>query len=253
MSEILQNLRTDLAEYLGYRLTQTMEVIGDQAKQQWDYECPETIYERNDFYMQTEHYLGECTDWHDRDEILRQWSATLINAAKSHDFGLWTNVMDYGSGIATHSLALAEANKTVNIMLADFDCPAMKFAKWKAEKYGLDIDAHIFDPLVAVQPIPRLFDCIICTDVIGHSTNPYKMLLEILTHTRYVFWNSDFRVFPNDRYPMHCTKPPVWDWLWDNTTINAAPFLYKSFLYRRTIQEVVDALDLPERLNWIDI
>jgi len=254
VNKILQNLRADLEEYLGSPLTQAMEVFGDRAGRQWDYESPETIYERNDFYMRTEHYLGECTDWHGRDTVLQQWGETLISAALDANLGPpWTSVMDYGSGIATHSLVLAESSDAVRVTLSDFLCPAMEFAGWKVEKYGLDVDFHIFDPLVSVQTVPQLFDCIICTDVIGHSSNPYKMLLEILTHARYVLWNSDFRVSPSDRYPMHCVKPSMWDWLWNNSTINVGPFLYRSFLYEKTIQEVVDALDLTERLDWIDI
>lgn len=255
-SIILDNLRTDLAEYLGvpYGLANktTMEVAGDKAKKDWEFYDPlhsqvhDNPYEAvNEFYMRTRHYLAECTDWHDRDNTVRHWTETLVKHAKELR---WESVLDYGAGIATHSLVLAEQTG-LEVVIADFDCPAMQFALWKAEKYQLPVTFITFDPTLPVQPVDKPYDCIICTDVVGHSLYPYDLLAEVLTHCRYTLWNSDFRVSSTDRYPMHQEKPRMWDKTWTSATVPIAPFLFHSLAFGHNAKTLAERWKLIERLN----
>lgn len=246
MSKIIKFMRQDLARYLNLPYgvaNQPMELIGDLAKTQWEKLAPRSPQEQNQFYVKTYHYLRECSDWHDRDTTVRRWNDTLLEYAKKLN---WQSVLDYGAGIATHSLVLAEESDIKRVVIADFNCPAMSFAAWKADRYNLRrVQWRLFDPDLAVQPVTNNYDCIICTDVIGHSTRPYAMLAEIMTHTTYVLWNSDFRVSTGDRYPMHHSKPKNWDRVWGATTFPIASFLFKS---RVTGQDAKGLVEKWERL-----
>jgi len=244
MSKIIKFMRQDLAKYLNLPYgvaNQPMELIGDLAKAQWNKLAPRSPQEENQFYLKTHHYLRECTDWHDRDATVRKWNDTLLEYAEKLN---WQLVLDYGAGIATHSLVLAEEGNVKTVVIADFDCPALSFAAWKADRYDLrGIRWRLFDPNLVVQPVVNNYDCIICTDVIGHSTRPYAMLAEIMTHTTYTLWNSDFRVSGSDRYPMHHPKPRHWDKIWKSVTDSIAPFLFRSRVKGQDAKELAEKLE----------
>jgi SAM-dependent methyltransferase len=238
MSKVLKFLRSDLAEYLQLPYgvaNKQMEVVGEFAKQEWEALNPRSPQQENQFYLKTMHYLQECTDWHDRDRTVRKWNDLLLEYAEKEQ---WESVLDYGCGIATHSLVLAEDSNVGTVVLADFNNPAINYASWKAHKYELQdkVQFLMFNPDLAVQPVPIPFDCIICTDVIGHSAYPYRMLAEVLTHCKWTLWNSDFRASPDDRYPMHHRKPPGWDRVWEMATFPVEPFLLKSRIFGQDAQ-----------------
>jgi len=240
MSEIVKNLRYDLAEYLRLPYgvaNRPMELIGELAKEEWNNLNPRNPQEENFFYLHTQHYLQECSDWHDRDATVRKWNDTLLEYADKLN---WQYVLDYGAGIATPALVLAEESDVETIVIADFDCPALNFAAWKAHKYGLEHRTiwRVFDTDLVVQPVENQYDCIICTDVIGHSNAPYAMLAEIMTHTTYVLWNGDFRVSNADRYPMHHTKPRGWDGVWGLVAQPVASFLFNSKVTGQSVDEL---------------
>jgi len=247
MSKIIKFMRQDLAEYLNLPYgvaNRPMELIGDLAKEEWNRLSPQTPEEENQFYLKTQHYLQECSDWHDRDATVRRWNDTLLEYAERFD---WQSILDYGAGIATHSLVLAEESDVKTVVIADFNCPAMAFAAWKVNKYklGPKVQWRLFDPSLIVQPVVNNYDCIICTDVIGHSNAPYAMLAEIMTHSTYALWNSDFRVSGNDRYPMHHLRPRYWDKVWKLVAQPIVPFLFKS---RITGQDAKELAEKWERL-----
>lgn len=233
MSKIIKFMRRDLAEYLNLPYgvaNRPMELIGDLAKEEWNRLSPRSPQEQNQFYAKTQHYIQECTDWHDRDTTVRRWNDTLLEYAERLN---WQSVLDYGAGIATHSLVLAEESNVKTVVIADFNCPALSFAAWKANKYELEpkVQWRLFDSNLVVQPVVNHYDCIICTDVIGHSARPYAMFAEIMTKCTYILWNSDFRVSTADRYPMHHPKPRHWDRIWEQATFPVASFLFKSRLF----------------------
>lgn len=235
---MLKFLRSDLAEYLQLPYSvanKPMDLIGDLARDKWNSINPQSPQDENQFYLQTKHYLQECTDWHDKDRTVRKWNDTLIKYTEKEN---WRTVLDYGCGIATHSLVLAEESNINTVVLADFNNPAINYASWKVAKYRLEdkVKFFIFEPSIAVQPVPANFDCIICTDVIGHSTQPYRMLAEILTHCKWTLWNSDFRVSMTDRYPMHHMKPSNWDMVWNMAVTPVEPFLFKSRVFEQDAQ-----------------
>ena len=234
-------MRRDLAKYLNLPYgvaNQPMELIGDLAKTQWNKLAPSNPQEENEFYVKTYHYLRECTNWHDRDTTVRKWNDTLLEYSERLN---WQSVLDYGAGIATHSLVLAEMSNVKTIIIADFNCPAMSFAAWKVDKYQLQgVQWRLFDPGLVVQPVLQDYDCIICTDVIGHSNAPYAMLAEIMTHSTYVLWNSDFRVSSGDRYPMHHVKPRHWDRIWESVAEPVASFLFESRVAGRDAKMLVE-------------
>jgi len=242
MSRIAKFLKCDLAEYLNLPYgvaNRPMELIGDLAKAEWNKLSPRSPQEENQFYAKTHHYLQECSDWHDRDTTVRRWNDTLLEYAQRLN---WQSVLDYGAGIATHSLVLAEESDVKTIVIADFNCPALSFAAWKADKYQLaqKVQWRLFDPNLVVQPVLFDYDCIICTDVIGHSTQPFRMFAEIMTHCEYTLWNSDFRVSSADRYPMHHPKPSNWDVVWELATQPVASFLFKSRLFGQDAKVLVE-------------
>ena len=80
-------------------------------------------------------------------------------------------ILDYGCGVATHSIACAQLGCESHIM--DISTIMLQVASSRFERRNLNYTAHLKN-----QTIPyNYFDTIICTDVIEHVPNPNNMLM----------------------------------------------------------------------------
>lgn len=111
---------------------------------------------------------------------------------------LYGNVLDYGCGIATHSL-WANYQRGVKIDLYDLDTVTKGFLKFVIEKHNLS-NIRFIDEYELHE---KNYDCIVCTDVIEHIEN-YKEILSYfkvaLTDNGKLFIRAPFN---NDFDPSH--------------------------------------------------
>jgi len=75
--------------------------------------------------------------------------------------------LDFGSGVGTHSIALAENG--CDVTLLDIDGPLLDFAKKRLQMRGLKFETVLSNN----------YDVIICSDVLEHVFNPLEELKRI--------------------------------------------------------------------------
>lgn len=82
-------------------------------------------------------------------------------------------VLDYGSGVAAYSLALAEAGCVVTLL--DVEGELSEFALWRFQRRGFPVRflSHA-DPLPSVS-----FDLVLCLDVLEHLLRPMEAIRRI--------------------------------------------------------------------------
>lgn len=83
-----------------------------------------------------------------------------------------TRVLDYGCGIGSDGLLLAEAGYRVEF--ADFDNPSSEYLRWRLERRGIEASIHDLD-----QEVPDGFDAAFAFDVIEHVDDPLAFLGEM--------------------------------------------------------------------------
>jgi SAM-dependent methyltransferase len=81
-------------------------------------------------------------------------------------------VLDYGCGIGSDGLALAEAGYDVEF--ADFDNPSTRYLRWRLRRRGLDCAVHDLD-----GEVPGGFDAAFAFDVIEHVPDAHAFLAEM--------------------------------------------------------------------------
>jgi SAM-dependent methyltransferase len=81
-------------------------------------------------------------------------------------------VLDYGCGIGSDGLALAEAGFRVEF--ADFDNPSVAYLRWRLERRGLAAPVHDLD-----RGVPGGFDAAFAFDVIEHVPDALAFLGEM--------------------------------------------------------------------------
>ncbi len=82
-------------------------------------------------------------------------------------------LLDYGCGIGSDGLALAEAGYTV--AFADFDNPSTRYLRWRLERRG--ISAPVYD--LDAGPPPPGFDLAFAFDVLEHVADPRATIAEM--------------------------------------------------------------------------
>jgi len=83
-----------------------------------------------------------------------------------------SRVLDYGCGIGSDGLLLAEAGYAVEF--ADFDNPSARYLRWRLENRGIDAPVHDLD-----RHVPGGFDAGFAFDVIEHVDDPFAFLREM--------------------------------------------------------------------------
>jgi len=247
-SKILDNLLTDLQLYTGKsieELRQHMEGCREENRNKWLSMDRVEFISANEFYCNDLNAAYQATAWLLRDKPICDIIRSIPESAAKYN---WKTVFDYGAGVATPSLVLAElTDSSVAITLGDFKVAALDFARWKATRYNLRIDVQIFDIREETPPIESPVDCVLCIHMIGHSLNPFRTLAKIATMGKHAVWLDDFRIEEyeeNDLYPMHQLKPDGWDEIWDTVFTSLGNNVQASTVYG------LNAGILAER--WID-
>ena len=92
-------------------------------------------------------------------------------------------VLDYGCGIGSDGLTLAELGFRVEF--ADFDNPSSRYLRWRLERRGIEAPFHDLDG----DGPPEGFDTAYAFDVIEHVDDPFTFLGELERRARTVIVN----------------------------------------------------------------
>lgn len=111
-----------------------------------------------DFYKTNKNYIFDITNWHVTQR--RSFDYKLINDIKSK-YPSAKKILDYGSGCGQNAIDLASAG--YNVCMADYDGYTSQFARFRANKRGLNIKFYDID-----KPIDDKFDIILAFDVLEH-------------------------------------------------------------------------------------
>jgi ubiquinone/menaquinone biosynthesis C-methylase UbiE len=85
------------------------------------------------------------------------------------------NVLDYGSGSGTHSIACAQ--KGCEVSAFDISGKMLSLMWKRVEKRGIDISLMIVQVIVPIDRLPDdFYDFVICADVIEHVPDPVELL-----------------------------------------------------------------------------
>ena len=143
------------------QLEQELERVGDEAT----------------FYRTSEGYLYNLTAFAMTGTKL-PYLRELTRAAPPG-----ARVLDYGCGIGSDGLALAEAG--YRVAFADFDNPSTRYLRWRLARRGLQADVYDLDR----KPPPAAFDLAYAFDVIEHVDDPFDFLARMERCARLVVVN----------------------------------------------------------------
>lgn len=223
-SEIYSTLLADYMEYMGVSEPEARQQFVEaeaELKRRWLALKPQTPAEQVRFYRQQELYIADLTGWLLRDSAVAGFLTMLQGYLGKYRL---ETVLDYGCGIGTQGLALAEAGAEVTLM--DIEGPVWDYAQWRAKKHGL-FDKVRWLPLV---PILDEYDLVLCVDVIGHVPDPFRLLDELGDKAVFLFFNKDFRIrdeAEDDRYPQHHREPSGWEGAFRACFVQVDNFLWE--------------------------
>jgi SAM-dependent methyltransferase len=133
----------------------------------WRRSGPATPAEVRRFYGETDLYLWELLAWNGSAEYER-YRRRVDGLAARWPAAAFPRALDYGSGVGTAALQLAQLGYDVTI--ADIAGPTLAFARERLRRHGGE--AHVLE-VEAVPSLPREhFDVVVCFDVLEHVPDP---------------------------------------------------------------------------------
>jgi SAM-dependent methyltransferase len=123
------------------------------------------------FYSETELYLWELLVWNGS-SAYEPYLRTLARLAEMWPPERFPRALDYGSGVGTAALALAEAGYRVTI--ADVPGRTLQFAKARLARRDVAFD--VLEVVEEVPPVPvERWDVLVCFDVLEHVSDPGRL------------------------------------------------------------------------------
>jgi 2-polyprenyl-3-methyl-5-hydroxy-6-metoxy-1,4-benzoquinol methylase len=95
------------------------------------------------------------------------------NAIKFLTFMKAQNVLDFGCGLGTTSIRIAQNG--MNVTAVDFDGPNLDFVKWRAQRHTNNMSVITLDDFKYEQK----YDGIVCFEVFEHLYNPTEILTKL--------------------------------------------------------------------------
>lgn len=168
-----QRERAELETYLGKRF--------DANKlEQWEQTLEDEYAEVGDeqrFYRTSEAYLYNLTAFAMTGTKL-PYLEEVVRVTPPEG-----RVLDYGCGIGSDGLVLAEMGFRVGF--ADFDNPSTRYLRWRLARRGIEAQFHDLD----VAGPPEGFDTAYAFDVIEHVDDPHSFLAELEQRAKVVIVN----------------------------------------------------------------
>ena len=149
---------------------------------------PDTFYTEDDVGAA---YIGDLTAWHSSGTI-NAWFSAVVDAAS----GTTRSILDYGAGIGTYSLMLAEQGHCVDACEAN--STLREYIDWRSTRHNINVNT-------TPEPLNTTYDMIVCIDTLEHLSSPEDTLKQFYTLLRptgmlcatWTFHQS------NGEHPMH--------------------------------------------------
>jgi SAM-dependent methyltransferase len=151
----------------------------DELAEAFRHADPKTAEERIEFYGSTDLEIWELMQWH-ASRSRQPYREALEAFARDHSAEGWPRVLDFGSGVGTDALFLAE--RGYEVTLVDVEGPAFRFARHRFDRRGI---AARF--LESRSPLPRpdgIYDAVVCFDVFSHLPDPLGAARRLISALR---------------------------------------------------------------------
>lgn len=199
--DLRRDAAAEAADYLGLPMSEALARLDGASERftdEWKAHVPGTADTGTltEFYNESETELFDLLEWHATDEGNHRALVCTDQLMRRHPAGA---VLDYGSGIGTAGIVLADAG--FEVTLADVADPLLDFARWRFARRGLPvrtIDLKRETPRVAA------YHGIVCFDVLEHIPRPQRVvrrLRDALVVDGVLFVFAPFGLDP--RRPMH--------------------------------------------------
>jgi len=160
------------------------------------------------FYKQTQNYIFDLGGWHLWDLQKRESDLAMPDELRKllpedlRKAGAKPRVLDFGGGVGFNSLVLAKAG--FDVTLADLDSVTLSFAKFRAERQGVQMKYWKSD--VEEMPPDAKYDVILCMDVMEHLPaeelrKTVDKLVKLKTKTTQIVIHAPFG--RTAQHPMH--------------------------------------------------
>lgn len=134
----------------------------------------------HDFYRQTELYIWELMQWHASEDRSAHRTALRQFAADHPPSSGYSRVLDFGSGVGSDALFLAE--RGYNVTLVDVPGHTFDFAKHRFLRRG--INATFIESTSDLPEVAGPFDAAVCFDVFEHLLDPLEAARRIVALLR---------------------------------------------------------------------
>ncbi|HTL34772.1 MAG TPA: class I SAM-dependent methyltransferase [Kofleriaceae bacterium] len=166
------------------------------------------------FYKQTQNYIFDLGGWHLWDLQKRESDLAMPDELRKllpdelRKPDAKPRVLDFGGGVGFNSLVLAKAG--FDVTLADLDSVTLSFAKFRAERQGVQMKYWKSD--VEEMPPDAKYDVIICMDVFEHLPDSeivkyVDKLVTLKTKTTQIIIHAPFG--RTAQHPMHLDQTEV--------------------------------------------
>jgi 2-polyprenyl-3-methyl-5-hydroxy-6-metoxy-1,4-benzoquinol methylase len=165
----LQEVTGMSREHCVRRLRETRR--SDLARE-WAAQAPTTFEEIVTFYSHTDKYIWELLLWNATDDYRRSYRRVIERMAELWPSNECPNALDYGAGVGSIALQLAEHGYRVTI--ADVPGLTLSFATARLRHHGVEHDVL---PVAEGTPdfAGRRWNALVCFDVLEHVPEPDRL------------------------------------------------------------------------------
>jgi 2-polyprenyl-3-methyl-5-hydroxy-6-metoxy-1,4-benzoquinol methylase len=173
---------------------------------EWRAQRPSTFDEILSFYSRTDKYIWELLLWNATDDYRRSYEHVIDRLAQLWPSSKYPRALDYGAGIGSVALRLAEHGYAVTI--ADVPGHTLSFADVRLRRRGVE---HEVLSVTEQKPdlTGRRWDVAVCFDVLEHVPRPDRLCRALLNSVEAggaAALIADFESTGPD-YPQHLPEP----------------------------------------------
>ena len=199
--DLRRDAAAEAADYLGLPLSEALALLdgaSDRFTDEWKAHVPRSADTRTlaEFYNASQTELFDLLEWHATDEGNHRALVCADLLLRRHPGGA---VLDYGSGVGTAGIVMADAG--FDVTLADVADPLLDFARWRFARRGLKV--RTID-LQREAPRTSAYPGVLCFDVLEHIPQPQRVVRRLrdgLVPGGSLFVFAPFGLDP--RRPMH--------------------------------------------------